>query len=105
MTVTLNIKIITINIDMSLKITVTAPAYQNKHPLKAKIANRTPRTWCGASSLWPTTSIFSQGRYQKGWLAIAKLKPLSLFISLLLKLNKELNNSNRGLKVKIEIEE
>ena len=30
--------------------------------------------------------------YLKGWLAIAKLKPLSLFISLLLMLKKALDN-------------
>ena len=30
--------------------------------------------------------------YHKGWLAIAKLKPLSLFISLLLMLKKALDN-------------
>ena len=33
-----------------------------------------------------------EGQSQKGWLAIAKLKPLSLFISLLLMLKKALDN-------------
>ena len=39
---------------------------------------------------------------QKGWLAIAKLKPLSLFISLLLMLKKAFDNIKiEKLKVKV----
>ena len=49
------------------------------------------------------SSIESTGpKISKGWLAIAKLKPLSLFISLLLMLKKALDNvKTEKWKVKV----
>ena len=40
--------------------------------------------------------------YQKGWLAIAKLKPLFLFISLLLMLKKAFDNVEKE-KCKVKV--
>ena len=68
--------------------------YNNKYvqiplllPVEEKLLKREKSQTAEASTHWMIRPI-----HWKGWLAIAKLKPLSLFISLLLMLKKALDN-------------